>query len=107
MNTKAKNDFFLEKQKNMNYLESNNEMEIMKDKIGIRESKLNASYNQDNLIQTTYIDNIMNSLIFKNPCKEIIKHKRQNITLEAFKKEIPFEYLIEEEKYSYNLNIFK
>ncbi len=36
-------------------------MEIMKhDKIGIMKSKLNASYNQDNLKQTIYIDNIKN-----------------------------------------------
>ena len=85
-------------------LERENEKEIVKDKIGLRKSKLNDSYNQNNLKQTIYIDNIMNSLIFKNPYKEMIKDKGQNITLEEFKNEIPSEYLIEEEKNPYNLN---
>ena len=86
-------------------IERENEKEIVKDnKIGIRQSKLNDSYNQNNLKQTIYIDNIMNSLIFKNPYKEMIKHKGQEITLEEFKKEIPSEYLIEEEKDPYNIN---
>ena len=84
--------------------ENEKEIEIVKDKIGVRQSKLNASYNQDNLKQTIYLDNIMNSLIFKNPYKEMIKDKGQDITLEEFKKEIPSEYLIEEEKDPYNLN---
>ena len=85
-------------------LERDKEKEIVKDKVGIRQSKLSASYNQNNLKQTIYIDNIMNSLIFKNPYKEMIKDKGQNITLEEFKNEIPSEYLIEEEKDPYNLN---
>ncbi len=50
------------------------------------------------------IDNPMNSSIFKNPYNEMIKNKGKIISLEEFKKEIPSEYLIEEEKDPYNIN---
>ena len=46
----------------------------------------------------------MNCPIFKNPYNEMIKNKGKIIRFEEFKKEIPFEYLIEEEKDPYDLS---
>ena len=71
---------------------------------GIRESKLNVLKKKKKLKSTMLIDNPMNSSIFKNPYNEMIKNKGKIISLEEFKKEIPSEYLIEEEKDPYDLS---